>query len=145
MKVGYRYLEDFATADIAFEATGESVEQVFVAAAEATMNVMIEELRSIEARVEKRIELKNPELDMLLFDLLQELVYYKDAEQLLLRVKEITITAGDGTYLLRARAAGEKLDPERHEQRVDVKAVTLHQFRLQKTDGLWRALVILDI
>ena len=106
MKVGYRYLEDFATADIAFEATGESVEQVFVAAAEATMNVMIEELRSIEARVEKRIELTHPELDMLLFDLLQELVYYKDAEQLLLRVKEITITAGDGTYLLRARASG---------------------------------------
>ena len=87
--MGYHYLDDFATADIAFEATGESVEQVFVAAAEATMNVMVEELRSIEARVEKRIELKNRDLDMLLFDLLQELIYYKDAEQLLLRVKEI--------------------------------------------------------
>ncbi len=143
--MGYHYLDDFATADIAFEATGESVEQVFVAAAEATMNVMVEELRSIEARVEKRIELKNNDLDMLLFDLLQELVYYKDAEQLLLRVREIGITERDGTYLLRARASGEKLDPERHEQRVDVKAVTLHQFRLQKTGGGWAALVILDI
>ena len=143
--MGYHYLDDFATADIAFEATGESMEQVFVAAAEATMNVMVEELRSIEARVEKRIELKNRDLDMLLFDLLQELVYYKDAEQLLLRVKEIAITERDGTYLLHACAAGEKLDPERHEQRVDVKAVTLHQFRLQKTDGIWKALVILDI
>ncbi len=143
--MGYHYLDDFATADIAFEATGESVEQVFVAAAEATMNVMIEEMPSIEARVEKRIELTHPNLDMLLFDLLQELVYYKDAEQLLLRVKEITITEGNGAYLLRACAAGEKLDPQRHEQRVDVKAVTLHQFTLQKTGGLWRALVILDI
>ena len=143
--MGYHYLDDFATADIAFEATGESMEQVFVAAAEATMNVMVEALRSIEPRVEKRIELKNSDPDMLLFDLLQELVYYKDAEQLLLRVKEIAITEGDGTYMLRACAAGEKLDPERHEQRVDVKAVTLHQFRLQKTGALWRALVILDI
>ncbi len=143
--MGYHYLDDFATADIAFEATGESVEQVFVAAAEATMNVMVEELRSIEARVEKRIVLKNRDLDMLLFDLLQELVYYKDAEQLLLRVKEIAITEREGTYLLHASAAGEKLDPERHEQRVDVKAVTLHQFRLQKIDGIWKALVILDI
>ena len=52
--MGYHYLDDFATADIAFEAEGESVEQVFVAAAEATMNVMIEELRSIEPLVEKR-------------------------------------------------------------------------------------------
>jgi SHS2 domain-containing protein len=143
--VGYHYLDDFATADIAFEATGESLEQVFVAAADATMNVMVEELRSIEARVEKRIELKNDDLDMLLFDLLQELLYYKDAEQLLLRVKEIEITERDGAYLLHARASGEKLDPERHEQRVDVKAVTLHHFRLQKTDGGWIALVILDI
>lgn len=144
--MSYHYLDDFATADIAFEAEGESLEQVFVAAAEATMNVMVEELRSIEARVEKRIEATNRELDMLLFDLLQELIYYKDAEQLLLRVKEITITEGrDGTYLLAARAEGEKLDPERHEQRADVKAVTLHQFRLQKTGGIWKALVILDI
>jgi SHS2 domain-containing protein len=143
--MGYHYLDDFATADIAFEATGESMEQVFVAAAEATMNVMVEALRSIEPRVEKRIELKNSDPDMLLFDLLQELVYYKDAEQLLLRVKEIAITERDGAYLLHACAAGEKLDPERHEQRVDVKAVTLHQFRLQKTDGGWIALVILDI
>ncbi len=143
--MGYHYLEDVATADIAFEATGETVEQVFVAAAEATMNVMVEELRSIEGRVEKRIELENRDLDMLLFDLLQELVYYKDAQQLLLRVREIAIAERDGTYLLSARAAGEKLDPERHEQRADVKAVTLHQFTLQKTDALWKALVILDI
>jgi SHS2 domain-containing protein len=57
----------------------------------------------------------------------------------------MAITERDGTHLLHACAAGEKLDPERHEQRVDVKAVTLHQFRLQKTDGIWKALVILDI
>ncbi len=85
--MGYRYLDDLATADIAFEATGEDVEQVFVAAAEATMNVMVEELQSIEARVERIIEKEDAELDMLLFDMLQEIVYYKDAEQLLLRVR----------------------------------------------------------
>jgi SHS2 domain-containing protein len=143
--VGYRYLEDTATADIAFEATGGSLEEVFVAACDATMNVMIEDLRSVEVRETRTIELEGSELDMLLFDFLQEPIYYKDAEQLLLRVKEITITEHDGTYLLRARAGGEKLDPERHEQRADVKAVTLHQFTLQKTGGTWRAHVILDI
>jgi hypothetical protein len=40
----YRFLEDIATADIAFEARGETLEEVFTAAAEATMNVMIESL-----------------------------------------------------------------------------------------------------
>jgi SHS2 domain-containing protein len=143
--VAYRYLEELATADIAFEATGEDLERVFVAACDATMNVMVEDLQSIEPRERRAIELKNREADMLLFDLLQELIYYKDAEQLLLRVEEIRITEGEGGYLLRASAAGEKLDPGRHEQRADVKAVTLHRFGLQKTDGLWKALVILDI
>lgn len=37
------------------------------------------------------------------------------------------------------------LDPDRHQQRVDVKAVTLHQFHLEKTNGGWIAQVILDI
>ncbi len=143
--MGYRYLEDLAIADIAFEATGETLEQVFVAAADATMNVMVEELQSIEARVERSIEAQEREIDMLLFALLQELIYYKDAEQLLLLVKEATIVERDGIYRLRARIAGEKLDPRRHEQRSDVKAVTLHRFSVQKTDGLWKALVILDV
>lgn len=42
-------------------------------------------------------------------------------------------------------AWGEKLDPTRHRQRADVKAVTLHHFKLEKADGGWSANVILDI
>ena len=109
------------------------------------MNVMVEELQSIEARVERIIETEGPELDMLLFDMLQEIVYYKDAEQLLLRVERLTVAEEGGNYRLRAEAAGEKLDPARHEQRADVKAVTLHRLRLERTDNGWKALVILDI
>lgn len=141
----YRYLDDVATADIAFEAEGESLEQVFAAAAEATMNVMIEDLSAIAPREERTIELENEALDMLLFDLLQELIYHKDAEQLLLRIEEITVTERGGRYVLRAQAAGERLDTRRHEQRADVKAVTLHKFRLERTGGVWKAFVILDI
>jgi SHS2 domain-containing protein len=143
--MSYRYLEDYAIADIAFEATGGSLQEVFVAASDATMNVMIEEIEAIEAREVRTVELENGDTDLLLFDLLQELIYYKDAEQLLLRIKEITITERDGTYLLRASTAGEKLDPSRHEQRADVKAVTLHHFKLEKSDKEWKALVILDV
>jgi len=143
--VAYRYLEETALADIAFEATAGDLEGVFVAACEATMNVMVEDLETIEPRERRAIALGPSEVDMLLFDLLQELIYYKDAEQLLLRIGHIRITANKAGHLLRADAVGEKLDPGRHEQRADVKAVTLHRFSLRKTDGLWKALVILDI
>ena len=40
----YEYLEDVATADIAFRAWEPTLEGVFVAAADATMNVMVEDL-----------------------------------------------------------------------------------------------------
>jgi SHS2 domain-containing protein len=144
--MSYHYLEDYATADIAFEATGGDLEELFVAACDATMNVMIEDLESIEPKDSKSVDLRNGELDMLLFDLLQELIYYKDAEQLLLRVKKLEIVEETGGYALRATARGEKIDPERHEQRADVKAVTLHHFTLQKSDGGdWKALIILDV
>lgn len=141
----YRFLEDVATADIAFEAWGKDLEDVFVASAEATLNVMIEDLDSIRARDRRHLDLASDALDLLLFNFLQELLYYKDAEQLLLRVPEAHIHNRQDRWVLRAVAQGERLDPERHRQRVDVKAVTLHRFRLEQTDRGWRARVILDI
>ena len=47
--------------------------------------------------------------------------------------------------MLEATGAGEPLDPARHSQRVDVKAVTLHHFALSQTPRGWEAHVILDI
>jgi len=44
-------------------------------------------------------------------------------------------------YSLSVVAQGEMLDS--HQQRVDVKAVTLHRFQLEKTNDGWTA--ILDI
>ena len=141
----YHYLEDIGTADIAFEATGRDLPELFTSAADATMNVMIENLDTIEPRETRRLELKNDAIDMLLFDFLQELIYFKDAERLLLRVPEMGIEEKEDAYSLKATIAGEPLDPERHQQRADVKAVTLHDFRVEKTEGGWKASVLLDI
>ena len=144
----YRYLEDIGTADIAFEATGRDLPGLFAAAADATMNIMIENIDAIEPRETRRIALKNGKIDMLLFDFLQELIYFKDAERLVLRIPEVQIDEKGGMYSLNATAAGELLDAERHQQRADVKAVTLHDFRVEKTDppeAGWKAVAILDI
>ena len=141
----YEFLEDVATADIAFRAWGQDLEETFIAAAEATMNVMVEELDSIQPRERREFKLENEALDMLLFNFLQELIYYKDAEKLLLRVNQVEIKGKDQHRILEAMTVGEKLDPNRHHTRVDVKAVTLHRFHLEKTDQGWEVFVILDI
>ncbi|HEY9674843.1 MAG TPA: archease [Waterburya sp.] len=143
--MSYEFLEDVATADIAFRAWGNDLAELFKAAGDATLNVMIEDLDSIELKETRTFSLENDELDLLLFNFLQELIYYKDSEQLLLRAQQIQIEEKDGLHQLSAVTKGEVIDRDRHEQRVDVKAVTLHRFQLEKTEDGWTAMVILDI
>jgi SHS2 domain-containing protein len=143
--VPYCYLDDVATADIAFVAEGRDLSETFISACEATMRVMVENIEAIEPRERRLLVIHHEHLDMLLFNLLQELLFYKDAEQLMLRIRQVTVEKKDDIYELRAQAAGETIDPERHILRVDVKAVTLHQFRLARTDQGWEAMVILDV
>ena len=144
--MSYRYLDDLATADIAFEATGSNLEELFIAASDATMNVMIDNIQSIEPVETIIIELQNNQRDILLFDLLGELLFHKDASQLLLRVESVQISSFQDKLALTAIAKGERVDASRHNQRVDVKAVTLHDFVVeQAANGQWRAQVILDV
>ena len=141
----YHYLEEIGTADIAFEATGRDLPELFRDAADATTNVMIDNIEAIQPRVTRQIELWNKELDMLLFDLLQELIFFKDAKRLLLRISKVQIDKRDELYFVKATAAGEPLDAHRHDQRADVKAVTLHDFSVEQTEDGWKAKVLLDI
>jgi SHS2 domain-containing protein len=141
----YRYLEEIATADVAFAAWGETREELFAACADALVNVMVADLAAIHHNEEVGVRLEHAELDLLLFAFLNELVFYKDARQLLLRVASLAITGTPGEFVLDARLAGERIDPDRHSLIVDVKAVTLHRFRVAETAQGWEAEVVLDI
>ena len=141
----YRFLENIATADEAFEAWGETAEEMFISASDAVINIMVGDVETVRPRDYRHFRIEDARIDMLLFQLLQELIYYKDSEKLMLRTPQIRIQEKAKPYILEATALGEKLDPDRHHPRVDVKAVTLHRFRLDQTDRGWEAFVILDI
>jgi len=141
----YRYLEDLATDDVAFEATGACVEEMFRAAAEAVTCAMVERLDAVERKEEVLIRVKENDLELLLFDFLQEFIYFKDARRLLLVVEALEIDLNSTPLTLSAKARGENLDPERHPLLTDVKAVTMHRFGIEQTDDGWKATVVLDI
>jgi SHS2 domain-containing protein len=132
-------------ADVAFIAWGATLEELFVAAAEATTHTMVGNLEAIEARLRRPIRLEEQSADLLLFRLIEELIFLKDAEGLLLRVPVVSIHQRHGTFTLEAEARGEQLDPRRHHLLADVKAVTLHRLRVERTAGGWEASVVLDI
>jgi SHS2 domain-containing protein len=141
----YRFRGDVAIADVAFEAWGETIEELFSAAADATTNTMAENLEGIEDRVRRPIRLEEESADLLLFRFLEELVYLKDVEGLLLRVPVVRIHRRGSSLTLEAEARGEPLDPRRHRLAADVKAVTMHLLRVERTASGWEAFVVLDI
>ena len=140
----YEYLEDIAVSDVAFRAWGETPGIMFAAAADALMNTMVEDLDSISYKLTRGIQVEETGIDMLLFEFLQEIIYFKDAESLLLRVPEVEIREQSGTYALYAEARGEQVDAEKHELLVDVKAVTFHRYSVEENEKGWEAVVILD-
>lgn len=141
----YRYLEHIATADAAFEVWGATPEELFRTAADATLNVMVADLETVRRERVVSIELENVAMDLLLFDFLNELVFYKDARRLLLRVDSLTITLRSEGFALHAIAVGEEIDFSRHDLSADVKAVTMHRFKVEETAEGWQASVVLDI
>lgn len=139
----YRFLEDIATGDAAFEAEGRTLEELFREAAVATFEVMVD-TKGVEPWITKEVELKNEAVDGLLFDWLSELVYLKDAEAVLFSKFNVNIKKNDA-YELKANASGENINQQKHILRSDVKAVTYHMFEVKKTEENWTARVILDI
>ena len=76
----YRFLEH--TADAMFEAFGKTLEELFSNAALAVEEIQVK-LSTVGQEEKKVVTAEEEKIDMLLFDFLQELIYLKDAEQLL--------------------------------------------------------------
>lgn len=141
--MSYKFFEDVAVADVAFEASGSTLGEMFESAAEAVTNTMVKDLDSVEGKVKKKIKLKSDDLEKLLFNFLEEIVFYKDSEKLLL--SKFSVEIDSEKLELSCMAEGEELDMKKHELLADVKAVTMHNFKVEGKEGDWKAYVILDV
>lgn len=141
----YEYLEDSVTSDVTFRAWGHDLDELFTAAADATTNVMVGALESISPTVTKPASVNAEALDLLLLRFLEELIFHKDAEGLILRATDVHVDAVNHGHRVHAQLRGEPLDPNKHELLADVKAVTVHGLRVERTDSGWRAQVTLDV
>lgn len=141
----YRFQDEIATADVSFEAWGETEEELFISSAAALLRTMVETPELVVRREELTVRLEHEELDLLLFLFLQELIFYKDARRLLLHADSVRIEKRKDVFALEAVVNGERIDAGRHRLLVDVKAVTLHRFKVVFEDNLWKAVVELDV
>ncbi len=139
----YIFLDDIATADVAIESRGDTLEELFTASAMATFEVMAD-TSGIQPEIKKVLHLENSEIDGLLFDWLAELIYLKDAECMLFGKYDMKITKITN-YQLDAEIFGEEINQSKHDLRCDVKAITFHLFEVYEKDGKWISRFILDI
>jgi len=141
----YEFLDDAPPADVGFEAWGASLDECFAAAADATLETMLSNRESLRQRETREAHVENEDLEMALVQFLEELIYHKDANQLLLGATDVRVRQRDGSWIVDATLRGESIDLSRHELSNDVKAVTVHRLKVEKTGAGWKATVVLDV
>jgi len=139
----YTFLEDIALADCAVEIGGRDLPDLFETAAVALASLMVD-VGTVSITEHRHIVIESPSLDLLLYDWLSELIFLKDRDRQVFPATQVRIN-GAGPFQLEADARGGFIDPKRTVLGADPKAVTLHQFLLEKTGGGWRARLIIDI
>ena len=133
----FRFIEH--TADVGLIAYGQSLAEAFANAACGLFSIItdINEVRECESR---RLEISEDDLEGLLFEWLNSLIYYFDVEMLL-------FSRFDVTYLddnqLKAICYGEKHDPSRHHLKTGVKSATYHMLKVDKEKN--QVQVIFDV
>ena len=131
------------TADVLFKAEAATLSELFEQCALAVEDTQVE-LAGFKQTDEITITGINKNIEHLLFDFLDDLLFYKDSELLIFSKFECKVEKIGEEYHLTCKAFGEKLTPQ-HEQKVDVKAITMHLFEVKETDDGWTAQVLIDI
>ena len=135
-------LDNIALADCAFEIHGCDLDDLFATAARALADLMVDP-ETVARDIDRTVRLEAPALDLLLHDWMSELIFLKDSEQLIF--PDIFVSAAAGPPRLTARLVGGRLDRSRAVLRADPKAVTFHQFALERRGAGWYARVVIDI
>jgi SHS2 domain-containing protein len=129
------------TADLGLRARAPDLDALFAEAAACLFSAIVEDLGTVRPlqRIDLRVE--GTDREYLLFDWLRELLYRFDSRHLLLGRFEVRV----GDAGLGGSAWGEPFDPARHALAHEVKAITYHGLKVERTADGWLAEVIVDI
>jgi SHS2 domain-containing protein len=129
------------TADLGLRVRAADLDSLFAEAGRGLFSLMVANLDVVRLVEEVSLGVVGDELDYLLFDWLNELLYIFETRRLLL--VEFNVRASESS--VQATARGEPFDPARHQSEHEVKAITYHELKVVKENGDWLAEVIVDI
>jgi len=139
----FEFLEH--TADAYVAAYGKDLAEAFESAAIAMFDVMTE-VEKVKAEVEDYVEVEAENEYALLYSWLEDLLVKSDINEMLYsKFKILAIDKTSCGFKLQAKIWGEKFNPEKHPQKVGVKAVTYHRMKILKEPNKVTLRFILDI
>jgi len=138
----FQILEEIATADFVFRAYGATMDELFENCAYACFFAMTD-VEKVRADLKFEFEISGDCIEDLLFNYLAELIYLKDTEKIFFSEFEVKFSSELKT--LKAMAAGENINFDRHVIKTDVKAVTYHELEIEKLARGYQVKVLLDL
>ncbi len=140
---GYSHLEH--TADVLIEARGRTLEEAFEYAGIGVYEVITDTSRvALSRRVD--LDVEGLDLENLLYRWIEEALLYTDSEGLVFGKFSVCRILKEGdTYKLIGSAWGEEFNPDKHEHRTIVKAMTYAQMEIRKEAGCWLLRFVVDI
>ena len=142
-KMGFEFLEHMADAYIA--AYGKDLAEAFENAALAMFDVMTE-VEKVRSEVEDYVDVMGEDEYALLYSWLEALLVKFDIKGMFYsKFKVVNLNKISNGFRLRAEIWGEKFNPEKHTQKVGVKAVTYHRMEIIREPNKVTLKFILDI
>jgi len=139
----FEFLEH--TADTYIAAHGTTIEEAFGNAALAMFETMTD-TDKIKPHLKETFEVEAEDEYALLYSWLEALLVKFETENILFSKFEVTqIKDNKDSFKLTAAAWGEKFDPDKHPQKVGVKAITYHQMEIIKELEKVTLMFLLDI
>ena len=142
----FRFLDDIALADMAFDAEGDSLPALFDAATRALIESLADP-STVAQTWRQAVDLEAPDIETLLFEWLGRLVYFKDAQGVVFHQATLSLapTLDQPGWGLHAALTGAPVDASTQDLRSDVKGVTKHLYTVTHEGGTWKARVVLDV
>jgi SHS2 domain-containing protein len=138
----FKILENHATGDFEFEASGSTLGDLFISCANACFAAMTE-LETVKQDMECNIEINGDNPNDLLFNFISELIYLKDFKKMFFSRFDIVISPDEKS--LNAAVFGERINYGTHVIKTDVKAVTYHDLDIKHEKGRFTTRMILDL
>jgi len=129
------------TADLGVRVFGQTCEEIFANAAYALFDLLTD-LDRVKENLSYPLRVEAADQEDLLIRWLGELLFLCESRGYLF--KRFSIAHLDQNSI-QAVAYGEKFDPNRHEFKTEIKAVTYHQVEIKKGNKKWVGRVIFDL